>query len=228
MKGEFIMKKFHGLFIFGAMFKPYRNEALNLIYNLLFCDDIKLFQKNSEIGDSETYPWYVLFDPKASAADLEIIVNDRTHESRVRLLAAYRMREMEVKPALKELLGVVIEVGLEDGLDVLAAFNDETARYINFSEKMVIWETSEKTATELIVNLLDAGYTVINKIGTWDKARLPFPENGMVRMTFLVTDGIYFGQGPTNVLFKDPMAAPVLNAGLALMKFLTEATLSKQ
>src|SRR5215217_87210 len=120
------------------MFKPYRNEALNLIYNLLFCDDIRLFQNNSEVGESETYPWYVLFDDDATAENLELIVNERSHESRVRLLAAYRLRAMKMKPALKELLGVVIEVGLEDGLDVLAAFNDESARYINFSEKIVI------------------------------------------------------------------------------------------
>ena len=96
------------------MFQPYKNEALNLIYNLLFCDDIELFQKNSEVGDSETYPWYALFDPVASAENLEIIVNERSHESRVRLLAAYRMLKMGVKPSSKTLLGVVIEVGLED------------------------------------------------------------------------------------------------------------------
>jgi hypothetical protein len=210
------------------MFSPYKNQGINLIYNLLFCDDISLFQRHSENRNSEGYPWYVLFDPKASAADLEIIVNERSHESRVRLLAAYRMIEMGLKPASKVLLGIVIEVGLDEGLDVLAAFNDETARYINFSEKMVIWETIDDTASTMIANLLDGGSKVIPQMGPWDKKRLPFPEKGITRITFLVTDGIYFVQAPTNILFKDPVVAPVLDAGVQLMKFLTEASLSKQ
>ncbi|MBX7141637.1 MAG: hypothetical protein K1X63_11210 [Chitinophagales bacterium] len=210
------------------MFSPYKNEALNLLYNLLYCDDINLFRENSEVTDAETYPWYVLFDPQARKDDLEIIVNDHTHGSRVRLLAANRLREMQVKPSLKELLGVVIEVALPEGLDVLAGYNDQTARYINYSEKVVIWETADPASLPLFVNLMNEGAIVVNKIGPWEKPRLPFPEQGNTRVTFQVTDGIYFGQAATNVLFKDPMASPVLNAGLALMKFLTEASQEKQ
>lgn len=226
MSGEVITKMFHCHHIFDLMFEPYRNDALNLIYSLLFCDDLNLFRDSHQAQDAGADPWQLLFNPQTSAADLQKVVSDRTLESRMRLLAASRLRSMNVKPELKELLGVVIEVGLEDGLDTLAGYNDQTARYINFSEKMVIWEASDSSALPLFINLMDEGSKVVSRIGAWDKTRLPFPEAGTTRITFLMTDGIYFGQGPTNILFKDAMAAPVLNAGLELMKFLTESSLT--
>jgi hypothetical protein len=43
----------------------------------------------------------------------------------------------------------------------------------------------------------------------------------MVRITFLVSDGLYFGEGPANIFFKDPMAGPVLNAATQLLQFIT-------
>jgi hypothetical protein len=228
VSGEGITKMFLCLHIFEVMFKPYRNGALNRIYNLLFCDDVNLFRDSRKAQDAGVDLWQLLFNPLTSAADLEKVVSDHALESRMRLLAASRLRGMNVKAELKELLGVVIEVGLEDGLDTLAGYNDQTARYINFSEKMVVWEAGDSSARPLFARLMDEGSNVVSRIGAWDKARLPFPQAGTTRITFLVTDGLYFGQGSTNILFKDPMAAPVLNAGLELMRFLTTSGLTGQ
>ena len=36
-------------------------------------------------------------------------------------------------------LGVIVEVGLDEGLDVLASYQDGTARYINYTGKMILW-----------------------------------------------------------------------------------------
>ena len=58
---------------------------------------------------------------------------------------------------------------------------------------------------------------VVNKIGPWDKQRLPPPKAGNVRMTFLVSDGLYFGEGPFAVLQQDSLAGPVLSKATQLL-----------
>jgi len=131
------------------------------------------------------------------------------------------------KPAKKELLAVIVEVGLDDGLDVLASFSNGTARYINQTGKILIWEASDKTSDELTKDLFLKSQQIIDQIGPWDKPRRPYPTKGNVRITFLVSDGLYFGEGPINDLFNDPLARPALNAATGLLKFLTEKDLER-
>jgi hypothetical protein len=66
---------------------------------------------------------------------------------------------------------------------------------------------------------------VIAQIGPWDQPRKPPPITGNVRLTFLVTDGLYFGEGPINVLFTDARATDTLAAATEFMKFLTSHSL---
>jgi hypothetical protein len=49
-----------------------------------------------------------------------------------------------------------------------------------------------------------------------------------MRITFLVSDGLYFGEGPINDLFNDPMAKPALITATELMRYLTEKVLDKK
>jgi hypothetical protein len=58
--------------------------------------------------------------------------------------------------------------------------------------------------------LIAISQPVVDKIGPWDKQRLPPPKSGNVRITFLVSDGLYPEEGPFSVLQKDKMAGPVL------------------
>jgi hypothetical protein len=46
---------------------------------------------------------------------------------------------------------------------------------------------------------------------------------GTIRMSFLVSDGLYFGQGVLAVMEKDSMAQPIINAGVALLKLIAAA-----
>jgi hypothetical protein len=39
-------------------------------------------------------------------------------------------------------------------------------------------------------------------MGHWDKERLQFTGKGMARLTFLVSNGLYFGEGRFNTLQK--------------------------
>jgi hypothetical protein len=75
-----------------------------------------------------------------------------------------------------------------------------------------------------ITQVITASRPIVAAIGPWDKDRLPPPQNGMIRMTFLVSDGLYFGQGPMDAMQKDRMAAPLINAATALLVKLIQKT----
>lgn len=204
----------------STLISPYRNETLDKIYNLLFCDQPELFRPSN--GQANTHPWDVFFAASPDADALQKLAEDADAESRTRLLAYAMLMNMGIKPQQRELLGVVIEVGLEGGLDVLAAYDDGTARYINQTGAMVIWEAPTSASNALLDRLFAGSEVVVSKIGPWNKPRLSQPGNGDVRLNFLVSDGLYFGQGPFDVLSNDPMGGPVIDAATKLMVFLTE------
>lgn len=211
-----------GLFSFlsKAQKKPNRNVAYIELYSLLFCDDINLFRtiEASKAG----YPWDVLLSSSSSVSDLDKVANDKSLESRQRLLA-YRAMAAKGSPVKdKQLLGVVIEVGMEEGLDVLAAYNDGTARFFSYSEKLTVWEAPTPESNAIIQQLLTRSLSTANQIGLWDKARLPHPQKGMVRISFLQSNGMSFGQGPFDLFMKDEMAGPILETGAELISFFTE------
>lgn len=199
---------------------PYHESATNLIYNLLFCDDLELFKKS---GTAPGYPFDILFSASPSKQDLTRITDDPRVDVRTKVLAWNRLRAMGAVADRKELLGVIVEVALDEGLDTLAAFQDGTARYINQSGKIIVWEAPQPTSDQLIADLLSSSLDIINRIGPWNQPRRLHPAAGMVRLTFLVSDGLYFGEGPMEVMFNDPMAGPALGAATQLLGFLTES-----
>lgn len=166
---------------------PYKDDGLNNIYELLFCDRPELYKEG--------------IDPLST---------------RAKILAG---KQPDSK---KEVLAVIIEVGLKDGLDVLAAYQDGSARYINHAEKLLVWDAETPESKQLISELLAAGEQAVAQIGPWDKQRRMYPAKGMVRLTFLVSDGFYFGEAPFHIFEKDPIGGPVIAAGAGLLLFLTQ------
>ena len=77
---------------------------------------------------------------------------------------------------------------------LLAAFPDGRVHYINHSEKMSIFEGSPPEIESRIKDLIAASQPVLTRLNPWEKARLPPPAQDIVRLTFLVSDGLYFGQ----------------------------------
>jgi hypothetical protein len=122
------------------------------------------------------------------------------------------------KERAKTLLGVIIELPMNGGLDLLAAYPEYTARYYNFSGSAVIWEHPDDSLDALIDDLLLAGQRVLDAIGPWDKPRPPAPAPGRVRINFLAASGLHFGEGPAGEFPADPLAAPVFDAGTRLMQ----------
>lgn len=203
---------------------PYKDSATNIVYNLLFCDNPDLYQ--TSIKPPYNYPFDILFSKTSSVADLQKVIDDTTSDPRVKILAYNKQLAGGHKPNKKELLAVIVEVGLDLGLDVLASFSNGTARYINQTGKMIIWETTtDETANELTKKLFSDSQVIVNQIGPWDKPRKPHPAKGNVRLSFLVSDGLYFGEGSIDVLFNDQMASPALTSATHLMQYLTEKSL---
>ncbi|MFD2721895.1 hypothetical protein ACFST9_24475 [Hymenobacter monticola] len=162
-------------------------------------------------------------DAAAAIAALQQVLDTPGLESRHYLQAWHFLRTLGVAPSSDEarrVLGVVVEVSLPEGLDLVVAYADLTARYYNHSGAGVVWEMGNDLADAPIQNLLAAGQTVVNVIGPSQEARRAAPPTGHVRVNSLTAGGLYFGEGPFNTLFNDPLASPVIAGGLALMQAL--------
>ncbi|HJW27902.1 MAG TPA: hypothetical protein VJ508_01500, partial [Saprospiraceae bacterium] len=131
------------------------------------------------------------------------------------------LRLLGIAPKQKELLAVIVELGLEEGPDTLASFSEGTARYLNYSGKILVWENADEKSRAITDKLFVASEKIVQQIGPWTNPRRPFPSKGNLRLSFLVSDGLYFGEGPIKTLFSDPMAGPILNAMQELLQYIT-------
>lgn len=208
-------------------FTPYQNETLDTLYEMLFCDRLAIFHAQND-NPSEPILRTIFVDTPDENALLKI-ADDRSAESRVRAMACTKLLEIGSQQMPNpELLGVIVEVALDGGLDALAAYGDGTARYLNYAENVIIWESPNEQSNALVDNLWHHSINVVNRIGPWDKPRMAPPETGMVRLSFLVSGQIYLGQGPMQPFFQDAMAGPVLHAATQLMQYLTETSLANK
>jgi hypothetical protein len=140
------------------------------------------------------------------------------------MLAYNLLRKAKKDVPKQKLLATIIEVRFPEGLDTLAVFTDGGARYINHSGKMAIVEGETEFFAKEIEAVLAASSPIVAAIGPWDKERLPAPPKGNIRMTFLVSDGLYFGEGPMAAMQQDPMAAPLIQAATSLLLKLVNKT----
>ncbi len=148
-------------------------------------------------------------------------------ESRHYAQAWHFLREAGISPEAteaKDVLGVVVEVGLPDGLDIVVAYADGSARYFSYSGAGVVWDAPDHSLDEPIANLLRTGRAVAEQIGPWLEKRPAAPGAGQARVNMLTPSGLHFGQAPLDVLAKDPLGGPVVVAALQLMQGLVAKT----
>jgi len=146
-------------------------------------------------------------------------------ESRHYLQAWHFLRQHGVQPqpdVAKDLLGVVVEVGLPEGLDLLAAYAYGTARYYNFSGAGVVWDRPDGSLESEIERLLASLRAIVREIGPWEGRRPEAPTVDQVRISMLTPSGLHLVQAPFEVLAGDPVAGPALTAATALMERLIE------
>jgi hypothetical protein len=113
---------------------------------------------------------------------------------------------------------------MPEGLDLLAAYPDHSARYYNYSGAGVVWEHPNTSLDAQIDQLLSAARQVVAKIGPWEQSRPAPPPRGQVRMSFLTPSGLHFGQGLMDALSRDPLGGRVIQLATVLMKALVAKT----
>ena len=198
-----------------GFYQPYAKSQINVLYNLLFCDDITLFQE-------ETRKDSPLLTEKPNYTTLTEIAQNIKEESRVRALAYNRLRAEGYAIPTKEVLGVIIEVPLKQGLDVLAAYSDGRVRYFNQSGEIAIFEGVPPQIGTFAQKLVKTSQGLVNQIEPWEKKRLPSPRADSTRITFIVSDGLYFREGPFQALQQDEVISPVILIAIQLLQLIVE------
>jgi hypothetical protein len=148
-------------------------------------------------------------------------------DTRVCLQAWHSLREAGETPPQekeKEVLGVVVEVGMPKGLDLVAAYADHRARYFIYSGGGILWERQDDSFDKLIDDVLKAGAAVVRAIQPWKQSRPPEPKKGNVRINLLTPSGLHLGQGPIDSLKQDPMGGPILLSAFKLSQKLMALT----
>jgi hypothetical protein len=166
-------------------------------------------------------------DRQGAVEPLRRVLEMPNLESRIYLQAWRFLREMEVNPPpdqQKLLLGVVVEVGMEKGLDLVAGYSDHSARYYNFSGAGVVWEHPNDSLNGAIEELLRVGSTVLQSVGPWEGNRPSAPKAGNARVNLLTPSGLHFGQGPLDVLSKDRLGGSIIASAFRLMQALIQLT----
>jgi hypothetical protein len=144
-----------------------------------------------------------------------------------RVFVWHELKALGVQPEaeyVKQVLGVVVEVGMRKGTDYLAAYPDLTARYYNYSGSKVFLEAnmdqvieSVKDIQNCIEELIESCRTIVDNIGVWEGPRRNAPKNGNARITIITPSGLFFGEGSMTALTRDPMAAPAMSYAASLM-----------
>lgn len=166
-------------------------------------------------------------DALAASQLLRRILEMQNLESRHYLEAWHILRSLGEFPTQeegKQLLGVIVEVGMPKGLDLVAAYADHSARYYNHSGAGVVWERPTDQLDATIDELLRAGKNVLAAIGPWREPKPPAPPSGQARVNLLSPAGLHFGQGPMDQIARDRFGGPVFGAAFKLMQELTKLT----
>lgn len=203
-------------------------SATDTIRDTLFGDmPMGLFPQGGSATDE--FPWglfvsareYVAAGKKAEAIALwQKILEYAELESRCRLQAWHFLRQNEHEPppeSAKQVLGVVVEVALPEGLDLLAAYADRTARYYNFSGSGIVWERPNGSLDAAIDSLLEAAREAAEQIGPSQGERPGPPPVGSARLCFLTPSGLHFGEGTMEALSQDPLSSRILMLATQLM-----------
>ena len=184
----------------------------------------------NEIG---RYPWVLLaaahvklkMDEAAEAGRLLRAVTLISNEARLRLWAWHNLRQLGKYPSTdlaRQVLGVIIEVPFEERQDVLAAYADGSARYINHQGGMIVWDRVDETITPLVMNVI----RVAQPVGAPQEERLEDavpPEP--VRLSVLTPGGSPAWQGAPG---ETQALAPVF-AGMAdLLRALVQVTVEQR
>lgn len=217
--------------IIGSLFGKKKKAAPDSIRETLF-GDMPLDQWPRSDVSSESFPLSAFVSARShlaagrqsdAVACWRQILERLGLEPRHYLQAWLFLRQHRQRPppdVAKQIFGVVVEVGMPEGLDVLATYADHSARYYNYSGAGVVWEHPDTSLDAAIDQLLEASKQVVAQIGPWEESRPGPPPRDSARLSFLTPSGLHFGQGPMAALSRDPMGGRVLQLATDLMRAL--------
>lgn len=202
------------------------------IREVLFGDEP--LEKIAAIGQdtAEDSPWacftvaarrHAEGDVPGAIAALRQVLQFSDLEVRLFLQAWHCLRGFDQQPpeALAvEAQGVVVEVALERGLDIVAAYADGSSRYINYSGAAIVWDTRDADIDRLVSELLSIGQSIVEVTEVWDGTRPPAPAAGLVRINVLTYGGLHLGQGSFQAISQDGLGGLALRGAFDLMQTL--------
>jgi hypothetical protein len=200
-------------------------SAADALRPLLY-GDVPLAEWPPPGGESDLEPWATFVRARDAAGAgrsgeaVEAwlsIARDPDVEARCALQAWTFLRQAGYEPEWPEaveVLGVVCEIAAGGGHDVLAAYRDGSARYLNHSGRVAVVEEPWPETYAVVA----AGARLAREIGLWNEPALPPLPAGHSRVLLLTPGGFRFGQGPGNLLFADPLASSVLDPATALLR----------
>ena len=142
-------------------------------------------------------------------------------ESRHYLQACHFLRQLGAQPSSTVMIyGMVVEVAMEGGVDLLAVYTDHTARYYNYAGGGVVLEQEDAAISAKIDTVIQYGREIIPHIGPWEGERPGVPASGYARLNMLTSHGLFFGEAPQMTLFNDPLAGKTMYAMLSIMEAL--------
>lgn len=217
---------------FTSLFRKKKQSPVHQLRDVLYGDEPLESWPPDSVPSG--YPWESFIRARAhlAAGEKEAaigiwqeIVAHPGLEPRHYLQAWHFLRQQGQHPPVesgKLVLGVVVEVALPEGLELLAAYADHTARYYHHSGGGVVWEHANDSLDAVIDEILAAAQQVVEHIGPWLEPRPPAPPAGEARLSFLTPSGLHFGQATLPALEEHPTAGPVLQHALVLMQALIE------
>lgn len=205
--------------------------ALAELRELLFADlpPLTALETLAAVPDLPDLAQAAAREDEVRAREILTRILDRTKESRIRLQAWSLARRVGIEPPpddARRVRGIVVDVGLEQGTDTLAGYEDGTARYLNQGGGGVVWETPDETMGAAISALVGAGRSIADRSGPLDGPRPPAPPVGGASIWILTDGGIHLGSGPFGALAADALGGPVIAAATELMRLLIERSQS--
>lgn len=149
------------------------------------------------------YPWVLMaaayvklrMNEAAEAGRLLRAVTLISSEARLRLWAWHNLRSLGKYPSpelARQVLGVIIEVPYDNRADVLAAYADGSARYINHQGGMIVWDRLDETITPLVMNVI----RLTQPVGSEQEERTDDPVlPDQVRVSVLTPGGMFVWEG---------------------------------
>ena len=141
------------------------------------------------------------------------------------LIAAFDWLRAHRQPVpAKVFLGVVAELGSLNGPDVVAAYGDGSIRFISERETLASFGPGSPKITRKAQELLSRSRGLLAHLDPWKEPRVPAAPFGIIRITFLTSDGIYFGDGEARSMARDKFGGETVRTAVQLLRLGYEAS----